>query len=388
MQIFPLKAVECAILHDEYKPLNPAFLYHAAERAMKVLGLGETLDVTSIKDGPQLLLSIDQGKYWMFIVQTSVPAGMDTFETALKSPYTFLSFPDVLQVIGRHRAYTVIMAGKGRKACGPELEQVCRKYNVRPHRESQGLITTSQEAIWVKRLCSMMISYILAISESSAVHWATHDHLLPPDAFRALAESYKGLALDFHPVIFTSAPRLEEGAPIGCIAFNSHYLTGKGVIFDETPAPPEWITHKTLFFLNYCLHMDAVPAHMDTFSTEDEPDVLFGVTHKEPEELHGVGEVHISLLRAPEFGILDTKRMDAFISEDAPERKEPVVAEPEAAEPEPSNAPAFAFGRASSSGIAPASPPPPPGAAQRQPEARREGMPQLLFSKAAGEIIH
>ncbi len=386
MQIFPLKSVECAILHDEYKPLNPAFFFQAVELAMKVLGLGATLDVTSIKDGPELLLSIDQGKYWILIAQTPEPAGMDTFEMPLKSPYTFLSFPDVLQVIGRHRARTVIMAGKGRKACGPELEQVCRKYGVRPHHESYGLITTSQEAIWVKRLCSMMVSSILAVLEASAVHWATHDYLLPPDAFRALAESEKGLELDFHPVIFTSAPRLEEGAPTGCVAFNSHYLTGKTIIFDETSAPPGWITHKTLFFLKYCQHIDAVPAHMDTFSTEDEPDVLFGITHKEPEEPHGIGEVHISLLRAPEFGILDTGRMDAFISEDAPETKEPEVAEPEAAEPEPLNAPSF--GRASRNGDAPASPPPPPGAAQRQPETRREGMPRLLFSKAAGEIIH
>ncbi len=130
----------------------------------------------------------------------------------------------------------------------------------------------------------------------------THHRLLRPQQFIDLRGDDALLLLDMNPQLFSSANKMEEGAPLGCLLVTSHYLVGKIVIFEEAPVPLGWMIERLHGFLSYCLERGELIGDGETFGDEDGEWVIL-VRHAPPEKPELPGEVHLKVLYSKEHGI-------------------------------------------------------------------------------------
>ncbi|WP_038036435.1 hypothetical protein [Thermopetrobacter sp. TC1] len=302
MRIVPLQQVECAILHDEHRPVPARRLLDTIGRMAKELGLGEEVTPLMGTTEKDLTVFIPRGQLLILISQVERPLGTEGFRTALTCPYTGMIFPEARSVVNGHAAYTLITVGKGPLAAQvpEELLQILGEALI-----ADVAFTDSAEVMKAMTLCRRLTEAVLEQRKASAVHWCMSDMLMPPRIFDILRTDEDNIALSAKPVPFSSRRRHEPHGPVGCVFRGAPYLIGKALIFDEAPVPFSWMMEKGLAFLRYCIMRNAVIPHMDTFQIEGDS-AKIGVVHEEPKnpkDMYDPGEVHLVVLHAPEFNI-------------------------------------------------------------------------------------
>ena len=305
MKIVPFSEVACAILHDSYQPLDMDMILAAVQHFAPEFGLGKMVEVRGKSENVALAI-VRLNDYHMVrveIAHMAEPLEMDGFLPALELPLNRLMFPEVEEVIRRHRAYTIITVRKGESRT-----VMARLTNEREAEELMSAApelfnyTTAEEAKRAKLLCNALTRIVLDQQPATLVHWMAHHRLLRPEQFIELRGDDALLLLDMNPQLFSSNPSLKEDAPLGCVLVTSHFLVGKIVVFDEAPVPLGWMMERLHGFLSYCLERGELIGDGETFADEDGDWVML-VRHVPPKGPEHPGEVHLKLLYSREHNI-------------------------------------------------------------------------------------
>ena len=339
MKIPALPAVECAILHEAFKPMNGGALFSAIEALAAKYGFSQScqLMVTSTEKDVHVLA----GNYRILVSQNSEPLGPEGFRTALTTPFTGMIFPDAREAVERHRANSFITVGKGPVSLPEEMF----RSDLGSALADLSAFTTSEDAARAMKLCQELAQMLIGGNPASAIHWCVSDNLVPQAFFdRAIAANDPTL-LNIRPFLTSSAGRMGEGLPIGITANGSQWLLGKMVAFDEAKVPLPWMLETLYGFVNLCLVRGSLIPHMDTFSVEGE-DWQVGVFHEKIDGFDGWELVRLKLLHHPKFGIhgqAKTKRQFEYKSvEDVRRRAEEEKREVKAANDLPEGRAGFA----------------------------------------------
>lgn len=345
MKIPPLPAVESAILHDRFQPIDGQRLLQAITALAAKYGLGAqcSLMVTSTEKDIHVLV----GAYRILVSQNAEPLGPEGFRTALTTPFTGMIFPGAQEAVARHQANTFVTVGKGPMTLPDDLLYS----SIGDAVAEMSAFTTSEEAAAAMALCQELTNVVIKEHPARAIHWCVSDNLVPQDYFeRAVATSGVTL-LAVRPYLSSSTGRLGDGLPVGVTANGSQWLLGKMVMIEEAPVPLSWLLPTLYGFIDLCLMRGSLIQHMETFSVEGQ-DWQIGVFHEKIEGFDRWEMVRLKVLHCPEYGIhgrVKTKRTFEYKSvEDVRRRAAEEQHEVRAANDVPETKPNFADASGSS----------------------------------------
>jgi hypothetical protein len=304
MKIPALPAVECAILHERFAPMDGGRLLSAIEAVTQQNGLGAPCRpmISSTEKDVHVLV----GPYRVLVSQNTAPLGPEGFRNALTTPFTGMVFPNARQAVESHRANTFVTVGKGPVPMPEEFF----KTGLGDAVAQMAAFVTSEEALKAIRVCQSLARFMMDHNPASAVHWCASDNLVPQKFFEHAAKSNDPTLLNIRPYITSSAGRLGEGHPVGMTANGSQWLLGKIVAIDEAPVPLPWLMETLFGFVSFCLQRGSLIPHMDTFSVEGQ-DWQIGVFHEKIEGFDKWEMVRLKILHHPKYGIhgkVTTKR--------------------------------------------------------------------------------
>ncbi len=302
MRIVPLQQVECAILHDEHRPVPVHVLNEVIGHIAADLGFTEEPMALAGTTEDSLMVRFPCKRLSLQILQVDEPLAPEGFRTALACTYTNAIFPDARTVIDRHRAYTVIVLGKEPLA-GPmpgNIMQILGETFI-----ADMAFTTSDEVRQAMSFCRRLAEAVLAHRQASAVHWCMSDALIPPPLFDLFKKNEGEMLLGTKPVLLSQDCLKDGHVSTDCRFRGTPYLIGKMLVFDKAPVPLAWMIQKVHAFIRTCLQRDTIIPHMETFRIEGDSATL-AVLHQDPEnpeDMRDPGEVHLRVVHAPEFGI-------------------------------------------------------------------------------------
>ncbi len=321
MKIPALPSVDCALLHEQFKPMDSRRLFEAVESLAARFGYARAcqLIVTSTdKD-----VHVFAGDHRILISQNPQPLEPDGFRTALTTPFTGMIFPGARDAVDRHRANTFLSIGKGVTSLPPEMLQS----EFGQMLADRTAFTTSEEAQRAFGLCEDLTKLMSGHNPASAIHWCASDNLIPQAFFDQATAGGDATLLHIRPYITSSAGRMGDGLPIGVTANGSQWLLGKMVTFEEARVPISWMIEATYGFIRMCLVRGSLIPHMDTFSVEGQ-DWQVGVFHEKIEGFDSWEKVRLVVLNHPKYGIRShapVKR--SFVYKDVEDMKQRAVAE-------------------------------------------------------------
>lgn len=304
MKIKPVLAVECAVLHREFNPIDGDDLLRAVEAAARRHHLAENCKRFASPTGNDVY--VFAGEYSILVSQNPKPLGPQGFQSALNQVFTHMVFPGAAEAVADHRANSFVtlnvgVPGFGQAFLDSELGRDLVQFD--PSMAAKSAFVTSEDATRASRVCYELSDFIINHNPACAVHWCVSDNLVNQETFKAAASQIE--ALNCRPAFFSSAGRLAKRVPLGLVATGSQIVFGKIVSIDEVAVPPEALLKVFYAFIAYCRHRGALIADRETFSLEGE-DWKAGVLHQAAKEPGADEMVRIKILSFPQYGIHDS----------------------------------------------------------------------------------
>lgn len=293
MQVPALPSVDCAILHDEFKPVGGDEIFEAIKQLSRVLKFAPEVQLmasSSRKD-----IHVHAGGNRILVSQNEQPLEMDGFRSALSTPYTGILLPDAHDIVSRHRANTFVTIGKGMLGNLPDT------YYETLGMQPEGF-KSPDEIQRATEFCRALTELIIKQHPATALHWGMSDNLVPQSFFENACAGNDLTLLNVRPFITSSSGRLGEGLPIGMYVNGSQWLIGKMIEVEEAPVPLSWMMEMVLAFIRFCQLRGAIIQHNQSFSVEGQ-DWTVGVYHEKIEGHVAWEKVRLVIVDAPEFGI-------------------------------------------------------------------------------------
>ncbi|MEM9278662.1 MAG: hypothetical protein AAGA76_08815 [Pseudomonadota bacterium] len=298
-----LPSVECAILHDEFKPIDGDIIFDAIKKLAIELKFANEVNlmVTSTEKD----IHVHAAGHRILVSQNPDPLGMEGFRNALTTPYTGMVLPNATEIVQRHKANTFVTVGKGLLPIndpdiGGKLQEMLGDHFESIANDNQ--FASWQEAERAMILCRELTKLIISHHQASAIHWCTSDNLIPQNFFEGVASMDDFAMLGARPYLTSSAGQLGEGLPVGAIFNGSQWLIGKMVSFEEAVVPLPWMLEMVMGFIKVCQVRGSIIPHMESFGVEGE-DWRVGVVHEKIEGHDKWEMVKLVLIHAPQFGI-------------------------------------------------------------------------------------
>ena len=296
---FPaLNRVECAILHDDFKPLDGNIIFQKIQQLAYELKFAPEVQLMITSTGKDI--HVHAGGHRILVSQNDQPLEPDGFRNALTTPYTGYVFPDARDVVARHTANTFVTIAKGvldtqvlpekmREILGDEIAFASS-------------FCTLEEADRARTFCCELTKLIIEHNPASALHWCVSDNLIPQTLFQRITEDDDLTLLNVRPFLSSSAGRLGEGLPLGMYLHGSQWVIGKMIEFEEAPVPFPWMMEVVMGFIKMCQVRGSILPDRNTFSTEGE-DWTVAVFHEKIEGHTAWEKVRLVVVNAPQFGI-------------------------------------------------------------------------------------
>lgn len=301
MQIPPLDRVECAILHDQFKPLDGNALFREVERL--AIGLGYADDVQLMVSSTYKDIHVHAGGHRILVSQNEEPLAPDGFRNALSTPYTGFALPDAQEIVHRHKANTFVTVAKGMldtKLFSSELRAIAG--DMFDKIDAASGFVTQEEAQRAMTLCHEVCKLVIGHNPASALHWCVSDNLVPQSFFEGTAKDRDYTLLNIRPFLTSSANRIGDGLPLGMVVNGSQWVIGKMIEFEEAPVPFPWMMEVVYGFIRMCQLRGSILPDRNTFSTEGE-DWTVAVFHEKIEGHAAFEKVRLVVVNAPQFGI-------------------------------------------------------------------------------------
>ena len=300
MQIPALGSVECAILHDEFKPVDGRLIFSAIQKL--ALELKFAPEVQLMVTSTEKDIHVHAGGHRILISQNDKPLIMDGFRNTLSTPYTGFVLPNANEIVHRHKANTFVTIGKGMIP-----DELTNQFADKLGDHAAALKAMSQFVTWdeanrAMKFCQELTKLIVQHHAATAIHWCTSDNLVPQSFFEAASEMSDFAMIGARPMISSSAGRLGNGLPIGAVFNGSQWLIGKIISFEEATVPLPWMMEVVMGFIKMCLLRGKIIPHNESFSVEGQ-NWTIGVYHEKIEGFDGWEMVKLIVVNAPEFGI-------------------------------------------------------------------------------------
>ncbi len=292
MKIAPLKSVECALLHDEFFPIDGDELLALIAAAAQKFGFKQ--DLSRLPAGANDV-QIMCGDFHIFVSQHSKAMTGDRLSNCTSLPITKLMMPDASSRVSRHTAHSIITVGRGPV---PGFNPNRFVNEIMSDRYS---LTTSQDAEKAMKLCYFLARSFMKNSKVSAVHWYPSDHLVSPEFFVDAEQGGSLLSLFIRPDLFSSAGQIRAGATIGMIGNGAQYFIGRPIIFNEAKVDLDWMLSRMNGFVALCQTRGSVPADGEKWELDGQE--VVAVRYIAPSADKPMGSYELTAIRVPAFGI-------------------------------------------------------------------------------------
>lgn len=301
MDIADLDSVECAILHDQFNPMDGGILFEAVKELSRELGYAS--EVQLIASSTSKDIHVNAGGHRVLISQNNEPLGLAGFRTALTTPYTGLVLPDAQDMVRRHKANTFVTIGKGMLDIQLFQEKL-RKLGDEfvDSLAAESCFKTLDEADRARFFCYYLCKLIIGHNPASALHWCVSDNLVPQSFFESAGQSGDFTLLNIRPILTSSAGRFGEDLPLGMMVSGSQWLIGKVIEFEEARVPLPWMMEVVLGFIKICQSRGSILPHENSFSDESN-EWAVAVYHEKLEGHDSWEKVRLVVINAPQFGI-------------------------------------------------------------------------------------
>lgn len=301
MDIPALDRVECAILHDQFNPLDGGVIFEAVKEFSSHLGYAS--EVQLIASSTSKDIHVNAGGHRVLISQNDEPIGLAGFRTALTTPYTGLVLPNAQDIVRRHKANTFVTIAKGMldvQLFSEELRKLGDEFVDSLAAESS--FDSLGEADRARFFCYWLSKLIIRNNPASAVHWCVSDNLVPQSFFESAGEAGDLALLNIRPILTSSAGRFGEDLPLGMIVSGSQWVIGRVIEFQEARVPLPWMMEVVLGFINLCQVRGSILPHNNSFSDESNAWAV-AVYHEKLEGHDSWEKVRLVVVNAPQFGI-------------------------------------------------------------------------------------
>ncbi|ASP36339.1 hypothetical protein [Labrenzia sp. VG12] len=302
MHIPALNRVECAILHDEFNPLDGTILFQKIEKLAIDLGYAAEVQLMITSTGKDI--HVHAGGHRILVSQNDTPLGPDGFQSALTTPYTGFVFPDAREVVARHKANTFITIAKGildTQFLSEKMREICGDDALAQMLPDESFCTL-EEADRARTLCAELTKLLIGHNPASALHWCVSDNLVPQPLFERLTQDEDLTFLNIRPFLTSSSGQLGEGRPLGMFLHGSQWVIGKMIEFEEAPVPFSWMMEVVTNFIKMCQIRGSILPDRNIFSTEGE-DWTVAVFHEKIDGHTAWEKVRLQVINAPQFGI-------------------------------------------------------------------------------------
>lgn len=299
MEIPALESVECAILHEQFKPLDGNVLLHSIQELARQLNFAPQVQL--IPSSTQKDIHVFANGHRILVSQNPEPLAPEGFRSALTTPYTGFVLPNAHDVVMRHKANTFITIGKG-FLDSRHLREHLNSPVFMEAVDAVSSFTTLAEADRARAFCYALTKLIIGHNPAQAIHWCVSDNLVSQAIFENSARDNDITLLNIRPHLSSSAGRLGEGLPLKMIVHGSQWIIGRMIEFEEAPVPFPWMMEVVYGFIRVCQIRGSILPHNNTFGDEDN-NWSVAVYHEEIEGHTAWDKVRLVVVNAPQFGI-------------------------------------------------------------------------------------
>ena len=292
MKIAPLKSVECALLHDQFSPLDGRELIDIVSKAIQKSGISPQLSRIPTSDEHVHVLA---GGYHVLVSQNRVPLAAEGFSGCVTLPITNMMMSDAGARVARHRANTFVTVGKGALPGASNVPFVNQIMG------DQFSFTEWREAERAMKLCYAISRAVMKAGKVSCVHWCPSDHLVSTEFFADVEHGPSMTALYVRPYLFSSVGHLRSGMPVGMVGNGAQYLIGRPVVFNQAKVDLDWMITRVANFVDMChLRGSVIP---DGNSLGADQNEVIVVRHVAPTQDQPLGCYELTAQRVAKFGI-------------------------------------------------------------------------------------
>ncbi|MET1414108.1 hypothetical protein ABVF61_17680 [Roseibium sp. HPY-6] len=301
MDIPALESVECAILHEQFNPLDGNVIFQVIQKLARELNYAP--EVQLIASSTRKDIHVHANGHRILVSQNTDPLGPEGFRTALSTPYTGFVLPNAHDVVMRHKANTFITIAKGFLDSRHIREELgSRSSHFLEAISAVSSFNTLEEADRARTFCYELAKLIIGHNPATAIHWCVSDNLVPQSYFEGVAKDGDYTLLNIRPYLSSSAGRLGEGLPLKMVVNGSQWIIGKMIEFEEARVPFPWMMEVVYGFIKLCQIRGSILPDNNTFGNEDE-DWSVAVYHEKIEGHSAWDKVRLVVVHAPEFGI-------------------------------------------------------------------------------------
>lgn len=192
------------------------------------------------------------------------PADMAVFRGALSSTVTKLMFPDVGEVLERHRSHILINIRSGAMPDMAELTKLMSDLGM----PQQGASLPEFQ----KRLaaCSLLTRIAQDDIPASAIHWVQSDQIFKPAVFEAMGKESGPSLIHIHPFLFGDGNPGAEEPKVGIRTYGAAHFIGREVLLNPSVLPWGANYETILAFLRVATTQNGyIIPDGDTFGPED-----------------------------------------------------------------------------------------------------------------------
>lgn len=190
------------------------------------------------------------------------PADMAVFRPALSSAITRIMFPDVAEVLTRHRTHVLINVRSGVMPNTPDISNFLSQIGMRQEGHS---LPAFRARLAVSALLARIVQDTVP---ASAIHWTQSDQLLRPDLFEGMAKGDAPGPLHVHPFLFGRSEG--EAQLVGIRTYGAAHFVGRELILQPSALPWAANFETLLAFLKVASAENGyVIPDGDTFGPED-----------------------------------------------------------------------------------------------------------------------
>jgi hypothetical protein len=243
------KQLDAALLYKDYKP----FAYRQlVTRLQKIFGEKVRVKLGVHEDGSFGIINVEG--IILKISQNSHALGIEGFAATLMAPFTTHTKPDAQKTIQSHRKNIFVTVG-----CDPILIPDFAPGEVSPEVEkllakTRPIAAKPSAAVHANRVfvARTVINELIAMNKPSLIHWLQSDQLVTPEEM-SMANDSTGMALQLHPVMFSTGNDEDGKQMIGFDAFGAEHIMGYHVVVEETQLLFETVFKDVQGFI-YALH--------------------------------------------------------------------------------------------------------------------------------------
>jgi len=292
MQIRPIPAVTCVLLHDRYDPVDGLQLLDFVGLAAARAGLSARA-VTG-PESTEKDVDVRFGAVRVTVRQAAQPVSPKSLAAALDYPVTHLMMPEARAIAGRHVASTLISAERLDRA---ETEAA------RDDAAEPPAFEDWRQARSAMMVCLLVADYVAGKNRASAVHWRTSDHLVSQSVLREAAQGEAPQApygLFVRPHLLRNTED-DKNAARGIAAAGAEHLVGVPVSVAPEDVPYGWMADRAVDFVFACHQRGGIVPDGETVGVADAE--LVRVDHLPPTDEAPAGQIRLVAVRSERYGI-------------------------------------------------------------------------------------